>query len=101
MPRTTARPAFWILASLALLSWGILAWEWAAMAGFPLVSLVNALMFTGMVAAWPFLWGWRVGAQGVRHAAVCPECHNLRWSGLDFGFCLRCGSKRTARPMGF
>lgn len=81
-------------------SWAIPLWEWYAEGAASLVSLATAAMFTAMLIALPFLLGRRLHHGHAERAAMCRECHSLRWpSDVNLGFCLQCGSTRQPVPV--
>lgn len=91
---------FPMLVILGAAAWAIPAWEYSTQGMVSIVSVVTASMFTVMVAAWPFLSGRRLNHARMEKAAMCRDCHSLRWpSELDVGFCIHCGSVRPAVRM--
>ncbi|MHB8634269.1 MAG: hypothetical protein ACYDBQ_09960 [Thermoplasmatota archaeon] len=82
---------------------GLTAALWVALAAEILLGIVDsltlamAITFTGMMAAWPFLNGLRVTAQGPQQLAVCPECRRFVSPNYNFGFCIWCGA--VAKPV--
>ncbi len=86
-----------LLVLLNVAAWGVPVYEIAAFGQASVMSAVTAGMFSLMLLLWPFLNGRRLHGAHVERALVCRDCHALRWPGeLDFGFCIHCGSTRTA-----
>ncbi|HLF17052.1 MAG TPA: hypothetical protein VI796_06460 [Candidatus Thermoplasmatota archaeon] len=94
MKRMAPRKAFLLLVVLTTLAWGVFAAHLGFTRHVSLPALANVLVFTSMLVAWPFLMGWRVHGGHLQHGVVCRDCGNPAWPGMDFGFCLRCGSAR-------
>ena len=89
------------LTLLAVAAWGVPIWEALALGSVSALSLVTALMFTAMVAIWPFLSGRRLAHGRAEKAMMCRDCHNLRWPNESFGFCIHCGCSRPAVRMAY
>lgn len=89
------------LALLAAAAWGVPIWEALYQDAVSALSLVTALMFTAMVAIWPFLNGRRLNHGRPEKAMMCRDCHNLRWPNEAFAFCIHCGSARPAVRMAY
>jgi hypothetical protein len=96
----SARHAIAILATLAVALWGVFVYQVSqGPAHHAIVALGHALMLTAMLVAYPFLTGWRITSGHVEHGVLCRDCGAPRWDGqMSFGFCLRCGSTRIAKP---
>lgn len=79
----------WVLL-LALVSWSIVAVEAMLMRQADLMAIATALLFTALLAAWPFLAGVRVGSEGVRVLRLCHQCGAAEVLGIPF--CIHCGA---------
>jgi hypothetical protein len=59
-------------------------------------TLAFALATAGVALAWPL--ATRSPAKTPSAAPTCRDCRTPAWGFGEFGFCLRCGSTRLARP---
>ncbi len=101
MKRMPLRAAFLFLVLMATAAWALVAVDGAVTGRLSAPALAGAVAFTAMLVAWPFAIGWRREGRHWVHLQVCCDCGAPRLAGMEFGFCLRCGSTRTAVAQGY
>ncbi|MES2154063.1 MAG: hypothetical protein V4510_02920 [bacterium] len=85
----TLREATWFLVILAAAVVGLTAYEVASGAPMPLAMWVPAILMVCVLAAWPFLNGWRPLASPQQQLRDCPRC-GAQWRPSDEEGATRC-----------
>ncbi len=82
------REATWFLILLAATVVGLTAFE-AAQGGIPLGMYAPAAVMLGLLAAWPFLNGWRPFTPAGQQLRDCSSC-GVQWRPADEEGTMRC-----------
>ena len=99
MPSLSPRQSLGLLIVVTVAAWTIPMFEVYYYGAMSVMSVVTALMLTGMLMVWPFVTGRRLHDGRLESAMMCVECRSLTWPTEEaLGFCLRCGSMRKAIP---
>jgi hypothetical protein len=85
-----------VLLLLALVAWAVVLAEATIVHAVSLMSVGSAVLITGLVFAWPFMHGARLGAAALVQSEPCRHCGTLPVPALQF--CIRCGAYPKAVP---
>lgn len=97
MKRMGFRESLGLLIVITVAAWGIPLFEVLYYGSASLLAVGTALLFTVLLAVWPFLTGKRLQDGQLVRALQCVECKSYVWpTEQAIGFCLRCGSTKQA-----
>jgi hypothetical protein len=89
------RDATLFLVLLAAAVVGLTVYEAAQGASMPPLMFLPAGLMLGVLAAWPFLNGWRPFAREAQLLQDCPQC-GVQWRPADEEGTMRCPACATA-----